>query len=585
MNLKHLVSIRSLSREQILDLLDEGIRMILFALQNRIVPGVFRLEHDTQQNPGFCTITYEPSTGTRVSFDAAATLTGCSYPTAAITEIMNTSGKKGEPVYHLVRRLYLEAGIRFFAIRHKLAGLARALAYEFDRDHSGHTMLGNDISFLCAGEGEEYHPSQVILDWLAIVAFKLFKEAIERDGQSRSRHDNLVAAVNAFSVRKEAERLEMIADCIDGERICFGGDLTKSRVLADHLSMGEEGKFDLRFVLVAPHFAKVQGFRLQRVQHTTTTEWHPDLDANWFFRIRWQKERWPEAFHPQIEECDEAFRVNRQFMDRLMSRPEPGYVMDVLPIDKVNPSITQDVEDHPHVLAWFEAAMALPARMAIIKLAYSHWCDEEAAAKYSWRLPDPILASLVNARDPVCLSEYHARTLADSDERVNRLKTGCSLDHLPPNQSLLLYRLLKWLGYPGQIILTPNVFPKDRPMALKDMKWFPDQPLHEWNPSILDAIDFLMESRQTYNHFAADQDLFFKLALARPDGGSRVVGILPCPRGAGHCIDGYHEEVRVRSIATIYGSGKGALLTCEYCGGVFTPQQVRDRLNAVLPAA
>lgn len=591
-SLKHLVSIHSLSRQQILWLLDEGIGMIPYAARWQRPKGIFRLEED-QMAPGSITIMLQPSTGTAVSFDAASNLLGCSNPTQGIRDASVTSMKKQERLRHFCRRLYLQAGVRFFAIRSPIAGLTAALAFDFDRQHLGQTMLKNNVSFINCGEGERYHPSQILLDLLSMAVWSLFGEEIKKDGASRLSYPQLLAAVAQFCQLPENERREKIAQTIDGKTICFAGDMN-SRVLFDWLSVGrrdEKGKkmFDLRYIFIAPDFAQVEGRYLQGLDFQTDDNLHPDLPADWFYRLRWRKEDREVQFHDLIARYDAMYRVTLPFLDRLTKRNPPAFFLDALPIDKWNPSIEDPAEDHPNSLCWLQAWCALPTRLAILKVAYCHWQDEAAVAESSWQLPKPMPAPL-NTIESESLAEHQRRYFEEKvgakEDSVKLQNYGCNLDHLPPGKSVLFKRILRAQGFQGQILSSDNVLPRHGQGPPRDIMWFPKVRLDEWNPQILAVFSLLAGGRLTYNIFDSRYDLFCKQTVGV---GSRMVGILRCPSGINPrglpptCIDGHQEEIATTSITDLFGSPDRQFARCFYCGSLHTDSEMSVRLLQSLP--
>jgi len=597
-NAKNINAVAQMSRQDILEILDLGVAMIPYYLRNVNVPNVFGMTYPGQRTPGFADIMFEPSTGTQNSFEHAASLLGMSQ-VKGIADVSKSSIAKGERISHLIRRLYA-CGIRFFAIRGKIEGLTTALSYDFDQRRAGHLALKNDVSFINAGEGEEYHPTQPILDALGIVTWELFSEALIADGAFRIGRPNFLAAVEQFCVQEKEERLARIAAEMDNLTMCFGGDMTKSRVLSDWLSMGEKGKFTIHYILVAPDFAQLDGRYLQNISHNTTTDFHPNLPAKYFYRLRWQKERWDKHFHEEIARCDRQYRITVAFCEALARRkktdkcPGPGFVLDALPIDKINPAIEFDAEDHPSVLCWHQMSMATPARMAVIANCYRHWRDEESAERYCWRLPDQSPLVLTNLREPVNLSA-HQRDYREhgggKGDRVNLVDDGSNLDHVPADMGTFVKRLVRAAGYDGNIIISDRVHPRKHPDAVKDIMWFPGMKLHERYPEILAAVDFMMQGMfpdkpLTYNVFDAAEDVKRKMIVDQARTTS-VLRTLRCPRGVlppgetdgSRCIEGLRDsEVKVVSIFDFIGTGDGRMCRDAYCNGLFTPAEMLERM-------
>ncbi len=141
---RDVVSIRDLSKEEIVELLDRARRMIPYAegsrssaaLRGRIVAMAF----------------FEPSTRTRLSFESAVQRLGGGCLT--IADAGASSLRKGESLYDTIRMLssYADA----IVLRHPQEGAARLAARASDRP------------ILNAGDGAGQHPTQTLLDLATI---------------------------------------------------------------------------------------------------------------------------------------------------------------------------------------------------------------------------------------------------------------------------------------------------------------------------------------------------------------------------------------------------------------------------------
>ncbi len=141
---RDVVSIRDLSRDEIVAVLDAARKMIPLAegskraplLDGRIVAMAF----------------FEPSTRTRLSFESAVHRLGGSCLT--IADAGATSLRKGESLYDTIRMLssYADA----IVLRHPSEGAARLAARASDRP------------VINAGDGAGQHPTQTLLDLATI---------------------------------------------------------------------------------------------------------------------------------------------------------------------------------------------------------------------------------------------------------------------------------------------------------------------------------------------------------------------------------------------------------------------------------
>lgn len=139
----HLLTLEGMSRGQLLDLLDRA-----------------QAHADRRDDPGtlagiaVCTLFFEPSTRTRMSFQLAAQRL---HAHVLNFDVSTSSARKGETALDTMRNL--EAmGVRGFVVRHHDDGAVAALA----RDARPGTALLN------AGDGRSAHPTQGLLDMLTL---------------------------------------------------------------------------------------------------------------------------------------------------------------------------------------------------------------------------------------------------------------------------------------------------------------------------------------------------------------------------------------------------------------------------------
>lgn len=142
---KHFLSIKELSKEAILEILN-----IAMAFQQ----GYLR---DTLQRKWVANLFFEPSTRTRCSFEMAAKQLGAQVLSL---DINYSSIQKGEIVFDTAKTL--EAmGCHFLVVRHVLEGMSQQIA-----------EVLQTASVINAGDGQNEHPTQAILDMLTIQQYK-----------------------------------------------------------------------------------------------------------------------------------------------------------------------------------------------------------------------------------------------------------------------------------------------------------------------------------------------------------------------------------------------------------------------------
>lgn len=139
----HLLTLDGLPRRDLVDLLDLAQR---FA----DTPG----DSDLLRGVAVCTLFFEPSTRTRMSFQLAAQRLGAHVLNF---DVSTSSARKGETALDTMRNL--EAmGVRGFVVRHQDDGAVAALA----------AAALPRTALLNAGDGRSAHPTQGLLDMLTL---------------------------------------------------------------------------------------------------------------------------------------------------------------------------------------------------------------------------------------------------------------------------------------------------------------------------------------------------------------------------------------------------------------------------------
>ena len=143
--MKHLLDIKSLSKEEIVHLLNlaDNIKEILY----RPIPKV-----PTLRGKVVLLLFYEPSTRTKFSFERA-----CKILSADVMSFQakGSSLEKGETLLDTVKNLRT-LGINLIVIRHNLSGTPHYLAKNLD------------VPVVNAGDGTHEHPTQALLDLLTV---------------------------------------------------------------------------------------------------------------------------------------------------------------------------------------------------------------------------------------------------------------------------------------------------------------------------------------------------------------------------------------------------------------------------------
>ncbi|WP_371504224.1 aspartate carbamoyltransferase [Nitrosopumilus adriaticus] len=251
---------------------------------------------------------YEPSTRTRLSFDAAmASIGGNSL---GISSVSSSSTQKGESLADTVRIMSIYSDV--LVLRHTLDGSSRFAAEVSDKP------------VINAGSGTEEHPTQAIQD--------------------------------LFTIKKEKKK-------IDGLKIGIVGDLKYGRTVYSLLY--GLGNYDVDVHLISPESLKIRSDsvyeikkRLDFAESTDITETIDELDVLYVTRI--QKERFPDE--------EEYLKVKGSYvvgLDLIKQMKDDAIVMHPLPrIDEISP----DVDKTRHAKYFEQAEYGKYTRAAILGL-------------------------------------------------------------------------------------------------------------------------------------------------------------------------------------------------------------------------
>ena len=295
---RDIISIKDFTREEI-----DYILKIAEAMEPIAKSGSDMLRGKT-----LATLFFEPSTRTRLSFEAAVYKLGGS--TIGFAEPEAASIKKGENLADTVRVVQNYADV--IVLRHPLEGAAR-LAAEFA-----------DVPVINAGSGAEEHPTQALLD--------------------------------LYTILKERGR-------IDGLNIALMGDLRYGRTvhsLAYALSL-----YDVRLHLVSPELLRmrrevletVRG-KIEVVEKTGIEETLPEMDVLYVTRI--QKERFPDL--AEYAKVKGSYRID---LNMLKDAKEDMIILHPLP--RVG-EIAAEVDATPHARYFQQVWNGIVVRMVLLAL-------------------------------------------------------------------------------------------------------------------------------------------------------------------------------------------------------------------------
>jgi aspartate carbamoyltransferase catalytic subunit len=298
---RHVISIADFSRAEILRILE-------------VAQGIEAGQHrELLAGRLMATLFFEPSTRTRLSFEAAMLKLGGEV--IGFSDAGSTSTKKGESLADTIRMVEHYADV--IVMRHPRDGAAR-LAGEISK-----------VPVINGGDGGNQHPSQTFLDLYTIA--KLFP------------------------------------DLIDGRReltIAFAGDLRYGRTV--HSLLTALCHFRVRLLTVAPRGLEMPDQYLQHAREAgiSVTEVGHLQDAiaqsDVLYMTRLQEERFPDAL--EFDHIKATYRIAAA-----MLAGAPPQLRILHPLPRVN-EIAIDVDRTPHAHYFAQAGNGIPVRQALLGL-------------------------------------------------------------------------------------------------------------------------------------------------------------------------------------------------------------------------
>ena len=295
---RDIVSIEDFSREEINYILNISHSMEPVAAKGS----------DMLKGKILATLFFEPSTRTRLSFEAAMLKLGGS--TIGFAEAEIASVRKGENLADTVRTVENYADI--IALRHPLEGAAK-LAAEFSK-----------VPILNAGSGAEEHPTQALMD--------------------------------LYTMQKEK-------GTIDGLKIALVGDLRYGRTvhsLAYALSL-----YDIELYLISPESLRMRHEVIRAIkdkisitQDTNLEKVIPQVDVLYVTRI--QKERFPDP--AEYAKVKGIYRID---LDTLKNAKKDLIILHPLPrVDE----IAAEVDSKPQARYFQQVWNGIVVRMTLLAL-------------------------------------------------------------------------------------------------------------------------------------------------------------------------------------------------------------------------
>ena len=295
---RDIVSIEDFSRKEIDYILDKSESM----------ESVAKKGSDMLKGKILATLFYEPSTRTRLSFEAAMLKLGGGNIGFADADI--ASVKKGENLADTVRTVENYADV--IALRHGSEGAAK-LAAEFSK-----------VPIINGGTGSEEHPTQALTD--------------------------------LYTIRKEKGR-------IDGLKVGILGDLRYGRTV--HSLAYALASYKIELFLVSPETLRMRKDVVEAIkgkipvtEDATLEAIIPHIDVLYVTRI--QKERFPDA--AEYAKVKGAYRIDQK---TLKNAEKDMIVMHPLPrVDEIAP----EVDGTPQARYFKQVSNGVVVRMALLAL-------------------------------------------------------------------------------------------------------------------------------------------------------------------------------------------------------------------------
>jgi aspartate carbamoyltransferase catalytic subunit len=288
------------------DFTKEEINYILNVSQT--MESVAKTGTDILKGKILATLFFEPSTRTRLSFEAAMQKLGGS--TIGFSDVETSSTKKGETFVDTIRTVenYADA----IALRHRLEGAASVAAE------------CSIVPIINSGTGAQEHPTQALID--------------------------------LYTIRKEKGQ-------IDNLKIAIIGDLRYGRTV--HSLARALMNYNVELFLVSPEVLRMQESMLREVkskivvtEKQSLEEIMPEIDVLYVTRI--QQERFPDP--AEYVKLKGTYRIDQK---TLKTAKKDLIILHPLPrVDEIAPEIDQTA----HARYFQQVGNGLFVRMAILSL-------------------------------------------------------------------------------------------------------------------------------------------------------------------------------------------------------------------------
>ncbi len=327
-----------------IDDLSNGEIEALFSLADEISDSMNDHSHICQGKI-MASLFFEPSTRTRLSFEAAMHRLGGSVISAV--DIGATSLAKGESIADMARVVGSYADI--IVIRHPWEGAAKIVA-----DYAG-------VPVINAGDGSHEHPTQTLCDLYTIKkerqTIKGLKIALWGDLKYGRTIHSLTYALARFGATilfRPGPNLEIPGHVISKLTTEYGGELKRYEVLDQAV---KEGLFPLDAIYITPssphQLAMMPDISIQ-------VELKTGVDALYITRL--QQER--------LSATDEEQGLKKDYPvvdKKLLKEKEFKRTLVMHPLPRVD-ELAYELDADPRSMYFKQAARGIPVRMALIAI-------------------------------------------------------------------------------------------------------------------------------------------------------------------------------------------------------------------------
>jgi len=324
-------------------------------LGNAEIEGLFSLADEMNNNMaaqfGLCrgkimaSLFFEPSTRTRLSFEAAMHRLGGDVISVADTK--STSISKGESLADTAKIVGSYADI--IVVRHPWEGAARVIA-----DYAG-------VPVINAGDGSHEHPTQTLCDLYTILkerkTIKGLTIALWGDLKNGRTVHSLAYALARFGAAilfRPGPGLEIPEHVLRKLQSEYGGEVKRYETLADEV---KRGKFPVNAMYITPD----NPHQLAMIPNVSAEINLKDgIDALYVTRL--QMERF--SAEAAGEELKESYPVVNK---KLMSEKEFKKTIVMHPLPRVD-ELSYELDGDPRAMYFKQAARGIPIRMALVSL-------------------------------------------------------------------------------------------------------------------------------------------------------------------------------------------------------------------------